>query len=290
MSELSRPLQVVLALVLAFAALWFVALRKHASSTSPSPATATHAATSPAPHKSAIPGGLGRAVDKANAAKAQGDAAAAAASRQGATPEDQTATPSAAPAGPAPAPAAKAPSTVPRPNGAATSPAGQVGQIVGQRAARSANAAVQSGLVAVGLAAAAALGGSAHPTTVQAARLAAPHRAPVHRALPGVTPGMIRQALARGDAVALLFYSPLSSDDRAVRAELPLVNRRGGRVAVYGVALNGLARFKNVLRGIQVVQSPTVVVMARGANPRLLEGYTDHAEIDQATLLALTSA
>ena len=63
MSELSRPFQVGLVLVLAFAALWFVALRKHSATPAPTP---THAANSaPAPHKSAIPGGLGRAVDKA---------------------------------------------------------------------------------------------------------------------------------------------------------------------------------------------------------------------------------
>jgi len=231
MSELSRPFQVGLVLVLAFAALWFVALRKHSATPAPTP---THAANSaPSPHKSAIPGGLGRAVDKANAAKAQGDAAAATASRQGAAPGTQT--------------------------GAGAQPAITPAKPSAARA------------------------GAAPRPKLPAAPRAVPH------ALPSVTPAMVRNALRRGDAVALLFYSPLSSDDLAVRAELPQVDRRGGRVAVYGVGLNGLARFKNVLRGIQIVQSPTVVVMARGAKPRLLEGYTDHAEIDQATLLALTS-
>jgi hypothetical protein len=53
------------------------------------------------------------------------------------------------------------------------------------------------------------------------------------------------------------------------------------------VSVNGLARFRNVLHGVNVVQSPTVVVLGRKAPPRVLEGYTDHAEIDQATLVAL---
>src|SRR5438067_13787991 len=103
MSELSRPLQVVLVLTVGFLGLWFVALRpKHggggASATRP-------ASAQPAPKKSSLPGGLGRAVDKANATKRQGDAEAAAASRAGAAPEGATAsTPNpAATAGAAPA-------------------------------------------------------------------------------------------------------------------------------------------------------------------------------------------
>jgi hypothetical protein len=87
--------------------------------------------------------------------------------------------------------------------------------------------------------------------------------------------------------VALLFWDATSSDDRAVRAELSRVDRRRGHVDAWAVSVRGLGRFKNVLRGIDVLQSPTVVVLARGADPRVLTGYTDHAEIDQATLLAL---
>src|SRR5947209_3182207 len=269
MSELSRPFQVGLVLVLAFAALWFVALRKHGAST-PTPApTPTHAATpAPAPHKSAIPGGLGRAVDKANATKTQGDAAAAATDRQGAAPESQTASPASAATQPAPraaAPAKTPSATAAAAPGAPVSPSRRIGQVLAQRLAGNDNAAVQSGMVAVGLFGAAILGNEARPaaSAAPAARLPAAPRT-VRHAAPSVTPAMVRRALGRGHAVALLFYSPLSSDDRAVRAELSQVNRRGGRVAVYGVALNGLARFKDVLRGIQVVQSPTVVVMARG--------------------------
>jgi hypothetical protein len=107
------------------------------------------------------------------------------------------------------------------------------------------------------------------------------------KAVTGVTPANVRHALAQGRAVALLFYSPVSSDDRAVRDELTRVDRRGGHVAVWSVSLSGIARFRNVLRGINVVQSPTVVILGRKAPPRVLEGYTDHAEIDQATLVAL---
>jgi hypothetical protein len=217
MTEVSRPLQVVLILTAAFAGLWFVALRpKGDNAAAPAPAK-----TQPAPKKSSLPGGLGNAVDKAKATQAQGNAAAAAADGK---PAPASATPTATPATPTPAPARPAP---------------------------------------------------VHRATRQVVR--------------GVTPGSVRQALRADRVAVLLFYNPLSADDRAVRGELGSVDRRGGHVAVWSVGVNGLGRFKNVLRGIDVVQSPSVVVLSRKGQPRVLEGYTDHAEIDQATLVALLS-
>jgi hypothetical protein len=223
MSEVSRPLQVVLILTVAFAGLWFVALRpKGDNVATPAPAPAK---TQPAPKQSSLPGGLGHAVDKAKATQAQANAAAAAADSK---PAPAPAKPTATPVKPAPAPAKPA-----------APPA------------------------------------AVHPATRQAVR--------------GVTPGNVRQALRADHVAVLLFYNPLSADDRAVRGELASVDRRGGHVAVWSVGLSGLGRFKNVLRGIDVVQSPSVVVLSRKARPRVLEGYTDHAEIDQATLVALLS-
>jgi hypothetical protein len=232
MSEVSRPLQVVLILTLAFAGLWFVALRPKgdaATSTPPTPAPKTAAPAA----KSPIPGGLGSAVDKAKATKAQGDAAAATA--------DGRAAPALKPVAPAPAAAAK-PAPIVKPAAKAVKPAAP-----------------------------------APARTVHAPR----------KTVTGVTPATVRHALSSGRVVALLFYSPVSSDDRAVRDELARVDRRSGHVVTLSVSVNGLARFRNVLHGVNVVQSPTVVVLGRKAPPRVLEGYTDHAEIDQATLVAL---
>src|SRR2546423_11599809 len=100
MSEVSRPLQVVLILAVGFAGLWFFALRPKTATGSSAPPPATQPAR-PAPHKSSLPGGLGRAVDKANAAKRQGDAEAAASDQAGSAPESgapaQTASTSAPP-------------------------------------------------------------------------------------------------------------------------------------------------------------------------------------------------
>jgi ABC-type molybdenum transport system ATPase subunit/photorepair protein PhrA len=55
---------------------------------------------------------------------------------------------------------------------------------------------------------------------------------------------------------------------------------------VWGVSVRGLSRFKNVLQDVQVLQSPTVVVLSH-RKPYVFPGYTDHAEIDQAAAVAL---
>jgi len=84
MSQVSRPVQILLAVTLLFAALWFVALRpKPADGGQPSaPASTPAAQTTPAPANGAAPGtaGLKRAIDKAHGAvrTANGDAQPAA--------------------------------------------------------------------------------------------------------------------------------------------------------------------------------------------------------------------
>jgi hypothetical protein len=82
MDQISRPVQVLLAVTLLLAALWFVALRPKSSAggeaaSAPAPAVQT----TPAPSSGAAPGveGLKRAIDKAHGAvaTANGDAARA---------------------------------------------------------------------------------------------------------------------------------------------------------------------------------------------------------------------
>jgi hypothetical protein len=234
MDQVSRPMQFLLIGVLAFAAVWYVALRPKAG-TSGEPATPPAAQPVAAP-KSAIPGGLGNSVDKARAAKTQGGATAAGRSAQA-----NAADPTVAAAKPAPAKAAPVKPSVtraqPKPN----------------------------------------------PKPKPATR--------THRARPepaGASPGKVRRALARGHTVVLLFYTASGSDDRAVRSELSGVGRRGGRVNVWGVSVRGLSRFRNVLAGVQVLQTPSVLVLSpRGRDPVLLAGYTDRTEIDQVAAAAL---
>ncbi len=269
MDQVSRPFQIVLVLVLGFGGLWFFALRPKADDGgggTPAPAVQTPPAKSDAApaKKSPIPGGLGRAVDKANSTKAQGDAAAA----NSDTPaQNTTATPvQTPPAKPVVKPAKPAP-----------------------KVAVSGTGLVRAGTVAIGLVNTGvdkAIGAKTDIATVKHSTAHRPATVPRGDRPGFANPAKIRAALAKRHVVVLLFFSARSSDDRAVRRELGAVNSRGGRVQVWSVSVRGLSRFKNILQDVQVLQSPTVVVLSH-RKPYVFPGYTDHAEIDQAAAVAL---
>src|SRR4051794_6865811 len=122
--QVSRPVQILLAVTVLFAALWFVALRPKSGSDSGStsasaPATTTTTTPSSGP---TAPGaaGLGRAIDQAHRGVATSDAesakigGAADAAASGADPY-QAAAPSASAAAPSPAPSRTPPSPPPPP-------------------------------------------------------------------------------------------------------------------------------------------------------------------------------
>lgn len=77
-------------------------------------------------------------------------------------------------------------------------------------------------------------------------------------------------------------WAPMPDDDRLVRNALRHVNRYGGAVAVERVALGRLSRFDGLLKGLEVTQSPTVVVIDRNRTAVALRGYVDRATINQA--------
>jgi len=206
-------MQVLLIAVLAFAALWYTALRPKppAASEPAKPAAAQPAPATPA--KSAIPGAPGKAVDGARAAKADGDAAATTRSAQAAGAADR------------PAPV----------------------QVAAAKPAKAAAPATR------------------------------PVRVPARSAGPTA---QIARSLARGNVVVLLFYSA-GSDDRVVRSQVAGVASRRGRVRTWPVPVRRLSRYRDVLQGVQVLQTPSIVMLRRASRPILLTGYTDRAEIDK---------
>jgi hypothetical protein len=223
MSQVSRPLQILLVAVLLFGAVYMLALRpKGDTSGSTTPAKpASHTATSPANGPGAsIPGGLGKAVTKARGAAGQSDAANQ--RLQQATGGGSTTT------SPAPAAAARAAAT----RRATTAPRITLRPVATPGATSSA-AAVQS-------------------------------------------------AMANGEVVVLLFWNQKASDDRRVRAELTHVSSHGGKVLIVAAPVRQVSLYSASIRGIQVLQSPTILVIDRRHRARTLVGYTDSAEIGQA--------
>ncbi len=210
MSQVSRPVQILLLLTVAFGAAWFFMLRPKPVDPGP-PDPAAVAAPADGPQSS-----FGGAVEKAKNGRAKAEGAAA--DRDAAS--NSVGNPAADPSTAAPG----------RP------PAGAPGK-----------------------------GGPNAPGEIKAADLPKP----------------VARAIEKRKVILLLFWNRSSTDDRAVRAELRRVDRRRGRVYVTAAPVSRLGRYGAITRSVQVLQSPTLVVVDRQRRASTIIGYTDAREIDQ---------
>jgi hypothetical protein len=103
-------------------------------------------------------------------------------------------------------------------------------------------------------------------------------------------PAPVRQALRKDKVLVLLFWNGKSIDDKAVREALRSVNRWDGRVAVEVAPLKQISRYGRIARGVDVEQSPTIVIADREGRADTLVGYVDTTTIDQAVVDALRSS
>jgi len=312
MDQVSRPIQVALVATLAFAVLWFLALRPKEEEIPPAPKPPAQPQGQSG--NSALPGGLGNAVDKARAGQAQANQSAQQRSQQGAGSEEPGGQPPAQQSPPQAQPTPSRPTPSPRaPSRSRTPTPGPVGRAVGANPASpnylagvqfgqafsrqlfSAGPAVSSPTLALTMLAM-TLGQAGRNAAPQPAAAATPAPRTAVPATPAgsgrrlrasVTPAQVNSALGAGKVVVLLFYNRSSSDDRAVRAELAGLARRRGRVLVGEAPLREVSRFPSVTQGVQILQSPTVVVIDRRRQAELLVGYTDRFELDQLVVSAL---
>jgi hypothetical protein len=87
--------------------------------------------------------------------------------------------------------------------------------------------------------------------------------------------------LGKDRAVVLLFVAK-GADDRAAKAAVRSLDRRGGRVRVKIAAIGDVAKYEQVTTGVQVVQAPTTLVIGPDRTAKAITGYTDVAEVEQA--------
>lgn len=189
--------------------------------------------------------------------------------------------PSAAAEGVAPPPAASTGTTAPGVAGLGRA----VDEANGAAAASDANAGVSQAA-----AAAATDEPAAAPTSTRAAaeKLRPSGTGPTAAKPPRADPSQpvdpsarILRDVARGKVAVLLFFSREAADDRAVRRALAAADRHGGKVVIRAVPLSRVAQYPALLKGIDVVQSPTVLVIGKGNRARTLVGYADTRAIDQ---------
>ena len=73
----------------------------------------------------------------------------------------------------------------------------------------------------------------------------------------------------------LLFWNGKSADDKAVHDALAKVNRWDGRVYVGSAPIKKIAKYGRITRGVDVEQSPTIVVADNQLRAETLVGYVD---------------
>jgi hypothetical protein len=127
-------------------------------------------------------------------------------------------------------------------------------------------------------------------TTADATAGAAPEAAAAAAApaadLQGV-PEPVAKAIADGKVLVLAFWNGKSADDRAVRAAVRRVDDWNGRVATHVASIKTISRYGRIARGVNVEQSPTVVVVDPELRAETLIGYVDTPTIEQAVVDAL---
>jgi len=102
-----------------------------------------------------------------------------------------------------------------------------------------------------------------------------------HPSRPADPSASILRDVARGKVAVLLFFDRQAADDRAVRRALRAADRHDGKVVIRSVPIARIARYPALLKGLDVAQSPTVLVIGKGNRARTLVGYTDTRAIDQ---------
>ena len=114
--------------------------------------------------------------------------------------------------------------------------------------------------------------------------------APITSAALASLPKDVRKAIKKRQVVALLFWNNRSYDDRAVRSELRHVSRYGKQVFVAARPIKNVARYQAITRGVDVEQSPTIVVVDSNLKAVTLVGYVDRDTIDQAVVDSLRAS
>jgi hypothetical protein len=103
-------------------------------------------------------------------------------------------------------------------------------------------------------------------------------------------PLRVLKAIGDHKVVVLLFWSPKSADDKAVRKALAGIDRHDGKVLAHATHLKRISRYSQITRGANVQQSPTVLVIDRKLRVVPLVGYVDRVTIDQAVTDALRTS
>lgn len=105
---------------------------------------------------------------------------------------------------------------------------------------------------------------------------------PLNREALAKLPADVAAAVRRDKVIALLFWNSRAPEDRRVRRALRDANSHGGRVFVRVAPVSDIARYAPITRGVDVAQSPTLVVVDADLHAEALVGYVARTTIRQA--------
>ena len=83
----------------------------------------------------------------------------------------------------------------------------------------------------------------------------------------GLAPAGCAKALRDSPDRRARLLQPLGADDRLTKKQLQKVHRFDGRVVVHAAALRKVQRYQVITRGVDVSQTPTIVVIDRNFRP-----------------------
>jgi hypothetical protein len=135
------------------------------------------------------------------------------------------------------------------------------------------------GTVATSTTATAAQLTAATPTTASTPTKPSVHASTVATGTAKDRSALVVQALRAHKVVALLFFNPLASDDRAVEHELASISVRSGKVVKLAVPLRELSRYHVVTNQVPVSASPTLVLIDRSRQATTIVGYASTFEL-----------
>lgn len=180
---------------------------------------------------------------------------------------------------PPPAPAATAPAK--QPGTTAQSAAGKLVQAAANAKATAESAArARAGETAAQTAPGTAAGSQPAATSASA-------KLGVDPAALASLPHGVQTALADRRIVVLGFFNRDALDDRLTMKQLEKVHRFHGRVYVHAASLPAVQRYQVITRGVDVSQTPSIVVVDRDMKAQLLTGYVDHVRVEQAIVDAM---
>jgi hypothetical protein len=129
-----------------------------------------------------------------------------------------------------------------------------------------------------------------HHAAPRAHHAARTHAKASHRvATPTDRVALVNAALAKHRVLALLFYNPAASDDRAVKQELKAIPTRHGRVVKLAIPLSELASYPVITNQVLIQTSPTLAIIDHSAQAFTLVGFVDGLEIAQRLDNALST-